>query len=404
MTRTSRSHRPPLAPSAPSAQSAPSARSARSVLAALAALVAGILTWSLGAIVPATGSAYPPEEPVRVMFVGDSLTHGRNGDATFRYYLWQELASQGIPASFVGPRADLKRRPGVKTWYLRHDRGFERRHAAEGGSGFPQHLPDAAGLVTAYRPDVVVLFLGFNDVKWRSPLTVAAHARQYADAVWSVDPTVRIVIGEITATSDRGLVDTGHLRSSAETNTLVAHLLGHDPRVTIAHTRTDGPDAHGPTWDPSIHTYDGTHPTVTGQTLLAQRFAEAFHRMGVLPAAPRVYRETRWDPRPRATAQVDGARVRLTWKAERDRLYYASMKLVVRDGQGRRVLRTAFRDATRMTLTLTPGRYTARLTADRDGMVSRPGPKVRFRVTCTPSPVTGRCSATPAPTPTASRR
>lgn len=40
---------------------------------------------------------------LRLMFVGDSITHGHEADYTWRYRLWQWLRETETPFSFVGP-------------------------------------------------------------------------------------------------------------------------------------------------------------------------------------------------------------------------------------------------------------------------------------------------------------
>lgn len=39
----------------------------------------------------------------KVMVVGDSISHGHEGDYTWRYRLWQWFNTQGVAATFVGP-------------------------------------------------------------------------------------------------------------------------------------------------------------------------------------------------------------------------------------------------------------------------------------------------------------
>ncbi|KAK0124754.1 hypothetical protein ONS96_008636 [Cadophora gregata f. sp. sojae] len=40
---------------------------------------------------------------LRVMVVGDSMTHGQQGDYTWRYRIWQFFRNNGIDVQFVGP-------------------------------------------------------------------------------------------------------------------------------------------------------------------------------------------------------------------------------------------------------------------------------------------------------------
>lgn len=68
------------------------------VLAAVASLVAAV-----------AGSGdddkrTPTEtEPLKVMIVGDSITHGHEGDFTWRYRIWEWFRANNISVDFVGP-------------------------------------------------------------------------------------------------------------------------------------------------------------------------------------------------------------------------------------------------------------------------------------------------------------
>lgn len=54
----------------------------------------------------------PRQSAMRVLIVGDSMTHCREGDFTWRYRLWDWFESeQGIPVQFVGPYAGTQAPP-----------------------------------------------------------------------------------------------------------------------------------------------------------------------------------------------------------------------------------------------------------------------------------------------------
>lgn len=43
------------------------------------------------------------DEGIRVLIVGDSMTHGFQGDHTWRYRIWEWFRDQGIAVTLVGP-------------------------------------------------------------------------------------------------------------------------------------------------------------------------------------------------------------------------------------------------------------------------------------------------------------
>src|ERR1051325_8984064 len=43
------------------------------------------------------------QQAIKVMVVGDSISHGRQGDRTWRYRLWEWFRQQNVSIQFVGP-------------------------------------------------------------------------------------------------------------------------------------------------------------------------------------------------------------------------------------------------------------------------------------------------------------
>lgn len=357
------------------------------------ALLAAALLVGLAVAPAATTTTTPAAartvaaEPVRVMFVGDSLTHGRTGSATYRYWVWRELVRQSVAARFVGPRRDLS---GRQSWYERGSHGFTDQtwHAAQGGSTFADHLPLVEERVAEHRPDVIVLQLGFNDSRRSTPEQIADDTRAFLERTWAVDPTVRFVLGEIPGSGAAPGDPIGPQRRLARerrdvvtgaANALVGAEVADEERVSIAHTRTH------PTrpWRPRRHTWDGVHPNTLGETLMAWRISEGLHGAGVLPEEPRIFTRGPWKPRPRVRVGTSSpGEVTFVWRREGHRITATHFRIHLRD------LRTGARSSTEwygaranLTRQLTPGRYSVRIEPRRKAMVGRPGPVTRFRVT-----------------------
>ena len=171
--------------------------SIRGIVAGVTALAVSLLP-ALGPTAPASSS------PVtKVMLVGDSVTQGSSGDWTWRYRLWQHLASTSTPVDLVGPRNDL-----FDNVALRHgsqdyaDPAFDADHAACWGSSFGLPTFRVGDLVATYQPDVIVEMLGVNDLMWfnMAPGGVAAQAADFVQAARSVDPGVDIVLTRLPQT------------------------------------------------------------------------------------------------------------------------------------------------------------------------------------------------------------
>lgn len=350
----------------------------RRVLGVLALLVSATLA------APATASADEPVPtdpeptgPLRVMVVGDSITHSCNGEASYRYHLWQELQRQGVDVDFVGPHVAPRKRPEARKHYWFSD--FDQDHAARAGTTFAYHLEREEEWFTTYRPQVVLLLLGINDATTDEGEDIAADTAAYLQAAWEIDPEIRFVLGQITSTGDP-TARAGKNPSSATANDLVAKAFADDPRVTIAHTR-EGGTAPVQDWDPDLLTFDGTHPNATGETFLAHRFAQALQEAGVLPDGDiDVFRTVRWDPRPRTAVSVEGRRVTMSWLPAKLRLFGAREKVLITRRTGGRVAVSGWRAESAWTVRLPRGRYVARIVPRKGTMVGRYGTGTAFTV------------------------
>jgi lysophospholipase L1-like esterase len=352
----------------------------------------------LFALVPPAGAAgprvvwprkYSHAHPIRVMYVGDSMTHGHPGSATYRYWMWREFQEQRVPARFVGPRTDLRSTypnrdlaPGEYN-YEHTDHGFahQEAHAAQGGTMLAYHLPRIAGEVQTYHPDVVVVELGFNDARTRSAWSIARDTATLLRRIWSVEPEARVIVGEIPNSGRELGVNIKASRRNSRTayaNDLIARSIGRDPRVAIAHLRTN---AARP-WDPQLYTFDNVHPNPTGETLFAEDFSLAFAELGVFRRPVQVFHVEDWTPQ--FSTQITGGtglavadllRVRqLTYATK------AKVRVWTAPTGGTLVKDSAWSKADYLAVRLDPGTYWIEPVAARRELVSAPGSRVAVTV------------------------
>lgn len=311
--------------------------------------------------------AAPGAQELRVMLVGDSLTHGTGGSTTYRYWLWREFEDQGVPVTFVGPRTDLNR-GGGEDHYNRLDHGFETNHAAQFGSDFHYHLRRVDELMEEYRPDVVVLQLGFNDAAVHSARRIAHDTTRYLRRVFAHDPATRVVLGEIIPTTDPRISGRRNERTVAA-NRLVRRRWESDPRVAINELRT----ARRHAWAPLGHTYDHKHPNATGETLMAHRMAQGLAELGIFTRQVRVYHRTPWRPTVAPEVLVDGRRVTVrtgetmrTISATRSRLRFTpASKTPGGERAAPATLTTRWSAHREVVRRLAPGEYLVRLQVRR---------------------------------------
>ncbi len=129
-------------------------------------------------------------------------------------------------------------------------------------------------------------------------------------------------------------------------------------------------------WGVVADTYDNLHPTPTGETLIAQRIAETFKYLGVLPQQPSIYRTTAWGRIARAQARVVGRRVVLTW----DRQAINGVKIKSRRAGRHWKTSKLNRNGSMVTGRLRPGRYQFKIKYIRARMMTDYGPPVQVVV------------------------
>lgn len=220
--------------------------------------------------------AAPFDDPVRILFVGDSVTQGSSGDWTWRYRLWQRLQEAGVNVDFVGPRQDL--------WDVRTlgfgamsyvDPEFDRDHAAR--SGMQSASPDIpiADLVSTHQPDIVVRMLGINDLlHGRAPQAVADDTTTFVADARAVDPDLAFVVAEATQHWFPGAEDFNEALVP-----IAAALTTASSPVTVA-TASAGYDEAQDTWD-------GSHPNARGEVKIAAAVADTLSGLGIGDPAER---------------------------------------------------------------------------------------------------------------------
>lgn len=249
--------------------------------------------------------------PIRVLAVGDSVTHAHAGEYSWRRFAWQEWRRQGVEVDMVGPnRAPYLMAGGVGP-AVYADPDFDQDHAGVWGarvSYLPTHDVDA--LVRDHRPDVLVLALGTNDLVWVKvpPATVADAVDWRIYAARLVNPRIHVVLAEVVAPRNESAVQYNALLKQLAQDRDMA-----TSRVTVAET-TEG-FVPGTGLDRGGDTYDQLHPNSVGQAKYGAAVVDAFARIGVGAAAPRPIVLPKEGPRsrPRLRATGGATRVDLSW-------------------------------------------------------------------------------------------
>jgi lysophospholipase L1-like esterase len=137
----------------------------------------------------------------RIMPLGDSITHGGQDYASYRYMLWFDLQDAGYDVDFVGQR-DFINGGGSPdgSLYPEYNTTFDRDHEGYWGWRTDEILGIIGAATAAALPDIVLIHLGTNDIGQNGAAgTAAAEANLPAiiAAIRAVNADVTILLGQV---------------------------------------------------------------------------------------------------------------------------------------------------------------------------------------------------------------
>ncbi|WP_369264132.1 ricin-type beta-trefoil lectin domain protein [Streptomyces sp. R35] len=204
-----------------------------------------------------TAAAVPPASaasatPLRVMPLGDSITWGE-GSSTgngYRGPLWDKLAADGHPLDFVGT--------------LRGGSMSDPDNEGHSGYRIDQIAALADASLTRYRPNVVTLEIGTNDLNGNyQPSTATARLKSLVDQITAAVPDATVLVASLVV-STSGTVEQYRAAYNQAIPQIVseAHAAGkHVAYVDMSSLTT-------------ADLADTLHPNDRGY----QKMADAFHR------------------------------------------------------------------------------------------------------------------------------
>ncbi|SIO84994.1 GDSL-type esterase/lipase family protein [Nocardiopsis sp. JB363] len=242
-------------------------------------------------------SGEPDQEPegdggalVRLMLAGDSMTHGADGDRTWRYHLWNHLEPHVDGLNFVGPYnapatpeqiippemmgVEPTEPAGGDTDGVEYrDPDFDQDHNARWGRTLADAATTIGADVAEHRPDVLCVLIGLNDLLY--PITAEAmetNIRAYVRDAREANPDIHILFAKalpITmATQDQGLALRLYVYNELVRKLALELSSERSPVVSLDLAEAES-------WDVEADTYDGTHPNDGGEIKIAAGFADA---------------------------------------------------------------------------------------------------------------------------------
>jgi acyl-CoA thioesterase-1 len=213
---------------------------------------------------------------VKIAPIGDSITRGGltsdSAYPSYRYYLWTMLRNGGYDVDFVGSTTE----PNFQKF------AFDQDH--DGYSGYTTELlaNDMDRMLMSYTPDIVLLYIGTNDVIQQVPMNDRMRSLdRIVSSLRQKNPNVRIVIAQIAPTAD------SFRNTNSGLDEYNKKLLEYAQRMTTSASPIVIVDMNT-AWSTAQFTQaDGVHPNTDGEVQLAQRWANALISTGMItPAVP----------------------------------------------------------------------------------------------------------------------
>jgi acyl-CoA thioesterase I len=135
---------------------------------------------------------------VKIMPLGDSITEGSQGHASYRFWLWKKLELAGYQADFVGSRTGVYYSGGAPNQGPPLYADFDTQHEGHSGWRTDQVLAQIGSWTPTYQPDVVLLHLGTNDMLQSHTVTeTITRLGQIIDTIRVSRPNVKFAMAKI---------------------------------------------------------------------------------------------------------------------------------------------------------------------------------------------------------------
>ncbi|CAK1360755.1 unnamed protein product [Cercospora beticola] len=281
--------------------------------------------------------------PLKMMLVGDSITHGFEADTTWRFRLWEWLKSTNTPFNFVGPYTGvcapmpnhppqpprlmelpaqglevLDEFPRIEWGYAKEvPSDFDAHHFATSGEKAERVQGLILARVEEFEPEMLLILLGFNDLSWGGarPEELLERIKTIVDKARANRANTKFIIGNVV---HEQLADADlEARTSAYNELLNATYSSWSTvdspvhYADVAGVYTCGPNRN------CTSTVDGLHPNDLGAYQIAHAFSQAFidhYAIGQQPVQiPDTWTDRAVDPPTNIKAFGSSMGITVTW-------------------------------------------------------------------------------------------
>ena len=204
----------------------------------------------------------------KIMPLGDSITAAEVGHSSYRYYLWNQLQQHNYTnVDFVGSQTGVNGGSPLNT-------SFDQNHEGHWGWRADQILASIGGWANTYRPDVVLMHLGTNDMfQGQTVSSTITELGSIIDTVRQYVPNVTFLVAQVIPSTQSA---TQLQQLDAQIPSLVSQKSTAQSKVLLVDQWTG--------FNASTETYDGIHPTPAGEQKIANKWYTAL--TSVLTVSP----------------------------------------------------------------------------------------------------------------------
>ncbi len=241
--------------------------------------LAGLIGIGLAAVLATT--AFAENDTIKILSLGDSITQAEINRASYRYPLWKKLIDADIAFDFVGSmqKQQDKYSQGTPPQPDYQGLSFDRDH--EGHFGWqasdiingrnPNNGTGSGNLsqwVQGYEFDIVLIHLGTNDLFYKkTPTSIAADLRTIVNTLRSRNPGVIVLLAQVIPASRSDEIAKALLTMNDSIANMVQELNTRKSPVLLVDQYSQ--------FDLETDSYDGIHPTASGEEKIAQRWFDA---------------------------------------------------------------------------------------------------------------------------------
>ena len=227
------------------------------------------------------------DDTIKILPLGDSITHAEINRASYRYFLWKKLIDAGVDFDFVGsmttqldtyskgetPQPDYngqsfdKDHEGHFAWEVNHIWGGRNPNNNTGSGSLGDWMQ-------TYDFDIALVHLGTNDAfMGQDNNQTAFELRAIIEKLREDNPNVVTLLAKVIPTA-KGEREAAAVEQLAGLIPAVAEEMNSQASPVILVDMFEG-------FDVNELTYDGVHPNEQGEMEMAQRWFDAI--MDVLP-------------------------------------------------------------------------------------------------------------------------